>query len=179
MAGEPSMVLDLSDHKRAVAEMIRVTPSLVGRALYTSVMKEIVPEVKSNLKKNESIFRGTLFQRIRAEIDLSDPMAPAVRVGAFDVPYAMEVETGSKPHEEDFDKILEYVRKKMRVKPKALRGFRTKGGKYTLDARIAAGIVKSIKEKGTIPHPFLIPAFEAKKAATVADFINRLRGGKK
>lgn len=161
-----TVVLSLRFDARApIAVAARIAahaPDVAARALYTAAMKELVPDMKAQIKANRSVFRGQLHQRTTAA-SVFDKYNPGVIVGAIGVPYAHNVELGAPPHTADFNKLKDYVRLKLKIR-----------GKKNI-AMMAAVLHRSIKRHGTRPHPFIVPVWTAKNVSFLNDFLTRMR----
>lgn len=83
------------------------------------------------------------------------------------VEYAKEVELGGPPRHVPFGDILEWVKRKHLVSGSGKGGRKTRGDKYD-EFDVALLIQRSIAEKGTMPHPALLPALLSNKAAIFA-----------
>lgn len=143
-------------------------PKIMGKALFTSAMRILVPSMKRRLRKNKSYFQGALFQSIGAKVEVGAETGKAsVLVGTFnDFPqYTMNIERGSRAHKVDGPekkRLDDWVRLKL--------GKSGEGHKAAL-----AGIIKSIQENGTKKKPFIVPVFKEKQRSFTVDFFARLR----
>lgn len=162
--------VDTKDVDAKVQDLVNTYPTLAGKALFTSAMSKVVPQIKRKIRANRSIFRGELHQRTTARVGKSLAKGSKVRtassvsvnIGSIGVPYGINVEKGSPPQSASWSKIIEYVRKKM-----GLSGDQANS--------VAAAIIKTIEDVGTIPHPFLIPTWEANKELFFKNFIERMK----
>jgi len=145
-----------------LSKLSAAMPRLVAQALYTSAIFILKPAIQTRVRANRSVFRGQLFQRIGARVVSRDPLAPAIELGALGVPYGMAVEEGAPPHSPDAAKLLEYVKKKM--------GFKGEAALY-----VYAAVYATIRDKGTIPHPYIMPVWDAASGIFVTDALGRLR----
>ena len=118
----------------------------------------IVAQAKANLKANDSIASGLLRNSGRAVVQPDNTVDAGFYAG-----YAYWVEYGRKSGGmPPVDVIYEWVRKKNAGKRSALKSAAVFSGKSQdeLAKSAAWAIAKSIKEKGTKPHPFLKPAYD-------------------
>lgn len=163
-----SFKMDLLGADKAIAtlkEWVVKAPLVVAQAMRTSALHLLVPAIRQRLRDNLSVFRGQLFQRVAVRTGIKKGWAgkePYIEVGSFGVPYGLNVEKGSPPHEPDVSKIREYVRIK-------------KGIPGDAGIPLVNAIVATIKAKGTKPHPFLMPAWEATRTFLVQDALSRVR----
>lgn len=166
-------LIGISPITERLSKWIERSPQVTAQAMYTSALAILVPAIKKEIEENYSVFRGQLHQRISARVTITSATEAGLEVGAIGVPYSLNVEEGAPPHEPNDDTILEYVRKKLGVKGKKLG----KKGGYDVSASdyaLARAIVETIKRKGTLPHPFLIPAWEKTREAWLTDTVKRL-----
>jgi len=147
-------------------------PEATAQAMYTSSQHILAPAIRRQLQTNRSIFRGQLHQRIGTRFRaLLKSCEVAIDVGALLVPYGLRVEKGWKPGEDavDFDKILQYVKKK------TFGGGRLdEDDKYRAES-LAYAIYDTLVREGAKPHPFVMPAWECKRDEWLEDVILRLR----
>lgn len=119
---------------------------------------EIVRKAQDLLKANGSVVTGLLRGSGRTVVQPDNTVDAGFYAG-----YAYWVEYGRKSGGmPPVDVIYEWVRKKNAGKRSALKSAAVFSGKSQDElARSAAwAIAKSIKEKGTKPHPFLKPAYD-------------------
>ena len=132
-----------------------------SEVLFDVINEVLVPAIRTKLEENNSIYTGKLSKAIRARIQASKTKS-IVNVGPVGVPYALEVEQGSRPRTVKRGRILRYVKAKM--------------GLTGTDAiRVTNSIVKTIEIRGTIPHPYLVNTFDALKSKIVRTYLRRLR----
>lgn len=155
------MKWELSTARAEVHRLANSAPMTATKALYTSAMHVLVPEMKKQIKANGSVFRGELHQRLTAKAEIGDK-GPQVEVGAFGVPYALNVEQGTPPHTPDINKIKDYVSKKMGVEASRVDF-------------VAALVSRAIETRGTIPHPYLAPVWNREQRRFFDDFVGRMK----
>jgi len=146
---------------RTLAKWAKFAPMVTAQAMHTSAEMILVPGIRAEIRKNRSIFRGQLSQKVdvRAIVVGGNP---GVEVGSLGVPYGEAVEKGTKPHSADMSKLVQYAQKKM-------------GATGDRAISLAAAIHATIEEEGTKPHPFIIPAWVALKDLYYRDTVRRLR----
>lgn len=149
--------------RRKVAEMIMTSPALAAQALFTSATKILVRDIRKALRTNKTIFEGGLHKRIGAKATVSSTGLAIVDVGTFGVPYGLAVEEGQPPGTtQDLNKLIRYARIKLGVDPDSA-------------TKVGLSLKRTIEARGSKPHPFLMPTFEADKLAVYSDFVIRLR----
>ena len=119
---------------------------------------EIVAQAKANLKNNGSIAFGHLRNSGKTVVQPDNTVD-----AGFYQSYAEFVEYGRKSGKmPPVDSIYEWVRKKGARRGSALKAAAvfTHKSEDALARDAAWAIAKSIKEKGTRPHPFLKPAYD-------------------
>lgn len=143
-------------------------PKIMGKALFTSSMRILVPSMKRRLRKNKSVFEGVLMQSVGSKVEVGTSKSEAsVLVGTFnDFPqYTMNIERGSRAHKVDKPeraRLSEWVRRKL-------------GKSGDAHGKVLEAVIKSIGEKGTQKKPFIVPVFKEKQRAFTVDFFARLR----
>jgi hypothetical protein len=153
------ITLDLTKPTKALDLKIKSYPSIIAQSLFTSALNILVPEMRKNLKKNNNIFDGTLFQRIGV-VAGAGAGTVWVDVGSIGVPYGLNIEKGQPPGlDQDLNKLIRYAKLKLGSKTPQLTGAKLK---------------KSIEAKGTPAYPFALPAFKAREKDLVNDFIGRI-----
>lgn len=136
-------------------------PELAAKVMRTSAIEVVVPLIREQIRKNRSRFTGELHNRMTARSGV-DRGTPFVDIGAFGVPYGLEVEKGRGPHTPDIDRIKEYVAKKMEFEG-------------AMADSVAASIVRTLESVGSKPHPYLIPVWRASSGRFFADFVRRMQ----
>jgi len=149
---------------RRFEDLITRFPDLTAQAMFTSADAVLIPAIRNQIRKNRSVYRGHLHQRISARVT-KDGTAPALDVGAIGVPYSEDVELGSGPEglsSTEKMRIGKYVRQKMG---------------YTGEeaALVAQAIIETIETEGRKPHPFLLNTWEATKEQYFVDVVARIR----
>jgi hypothetical protein len=140
-------------------------PQLAAKVMRTSAIAVVVPAIRQRIKKQRNVFTGEWHSRMTARAGVENHV-PFVDIGAFGVPYGLNLEKGSPPHTPDFDRVLEWVRKKLKVRPK---------GNSAIDFVVAARMVKSIELHGTKAHAAIGPAWRVNQGRFFADFVKRMR----
>ena len=152
-------------------------PEETAQAMYTASQYILVPAIRTRLQDNNSIFRGQLHQRIGTRFRAAlKGGTVAIEVGALQVPYGLRVELGWKPGEDavDFDKILQYAKKKMFTE--GCKGRKRLGAtdKHRAEA-LAYAIYDTLVREGAKPHPFVVPTWNHKRDEWLFDVIRRLK----
>jgi len=139
-------------------------PHEAAEVMYTSAVAVVIPAARENLRKNKNIFTGETFNRLTARSGVKRDEI-FVEVGTFGVPYGKLLEEGGAgtARDHDYDRILEWVRKKLRVRGDANQKM------------VATRVRDSLIKNGHRPHPFLKPAWDANSARFFRDFVNRMR----
>jgi len=106
-----------------------------------------IREMKKNLRDNESIYTGRLLNTLQAK-----RFFPLVWGVGSNVKYQWYLELGTRPHKPPLKPIWEWVRLKHKM-----YGKEGKQAAYPL----AKAVQESIEARGTKPHPFIRPAYEA------------------
>jgi HK97 gp10 family phage protein len=141
---------------RELRGKLRQLPEDLGDALGAAVLSGA--NVIRNEAKRQAPYRtGTLKRSINSEIVESSPYRATAKIGTK-LEYAAAIEFGSGL----------YGRKKapIIIRPKNKRALFWKGAKHP---------VKRVVHPGVKPHPYLVPAFEAKKGAAVKEIGAALR----
>lgn len=144
---------------------------IMTKALFTSAWSIFRPAMQAELKKPKpphglpTIFEGILFNRITVKVigqTTKTKKDITVGVGAFHVPYARNIESGSPPHMPNKAKIIRWVRIKFGISGKSA-------------AIVAYRMIKHIRERGTKAYPFVRPVFITHSDKLWADFVARTR----
>ena len=137
-------------------------PVMAGRILRTSAHAILVPQIKKNIRDQEQVFTGQLFQRVDAR-SIVDGEKIGIEVGAIGVPYGMAVERGQpRGTKQNVSKLIRYAERKFGLKGAAA-------------ARVGIRLAEKIERKGTKGKPFVQPAFEDTRRVLVNDFVTRAR----
>jgi hypothetical protein len=136
-------------------------PELAAQVMRTSAMAQVVPHVKQQIKKNRSVFTGELHARMTARSGI-EKKEPFVEIGAFGVPYGLNVEKGAGPHVANTNRVREYVKKKM-------------GFTGVMATAVTAQILSTLEVVGSKPHPYLLPTWRARRSDFFTDFVTRMR----
>lgn len=135
----------------------RIAPHVVGAA-----EKVLVPRMRAALRKNNSVWRGTLLKSIGATMVAFETRRgeAAVKIGTIGVDYGRNIEEGTDPHVPDARKIRAWVREKLRP---------------ANPARTAALIMRSIQRKGTRARPFIKPVYDRAASYFRSSLTQRVR----
>jgi len=166
----------------------KLSRELRGRAIVSAIRTALEATTfraaRDNLKKNNSIFQGTLFKSLGIRV-LQSGAKNKVEAGTIAVRYGKNIEEGTPPGlpigSGEFSKLIEWVRRKMTVQSYEQVSKKT-GKTYTrreyvtpsLAAWIATRVAAKIKAKGIAPAPFLMPAWRATKDACFRMFVKKL-----
>jgi len=143
-------------------KMVDGFPSEVAQSMRTSGEYVLVPAIRNILRKNHSIFTGELHSRQTVSAGMKDGgKTPYIDVGAAAVNYGLAVEKGTGPHKPNENRIREYARKKM-------------GYSGVMLDQVTAAIMDTIEAVGTVPHPHVMPAFDANKSKFFQDIVRRM-----
>ena len=153
------VTLDKSKIDAWVLKAVADFPIITKGALYTSATAVLVPAIQDKIVKNKSVYLGELHKTVRAK-EVKGKVA--IDVGSMTAPYGINVEFGGPPRLEKYNRILDYVKKKMGMKGAVARAQ-------------AAGIINAIAHKGTEPHPYLEPSWNATKDLFFIDFVARMK----
>ena len=154
-----SFKLDIKSLEASIKKAIATLPKETRNRLRTSALAVLVPAVKEKVRKNWSIYLGSLEQKMTATA-VKDEVA--VDISSFGAKYGLNVELGAPPHTADLEKLIDYVRKKHGVAgPEGVAW--------------ANAIFRKLQDKGSEPHPYLIPTWDATKDAFFMDFVARMR----
>jgi len=133
----------------------------VQQALIEASDEIFVPAIRDQLEKNKSIFTRALYESIDTVEGQSTFSQLSIRVGS-ELSYAMGVEKGLLPHTPEFERLREWVKVKL--------------GLSGPDAHLVAiRISKSIREKGTQPHPYLKDTIDANEKIFAQRVFSKLR----
>jgi len=139
--------------------------------LMSDVMEEtgndiFLPAMQEAVVDGKMVFTEELYNSLFVEAGQTTRGGATLLMGS-EVDYALAVEQGADPHSPDYERLVDWVMVKNGVDEPTAR-------------RVAASIQDSIEENGTVPHPFIMPQFEATKKqfvqATLAKFKLRMMG---
>ena len=146
-----------------IRKLINDHPEMAAKALRTSALAILVPAIQAKVRQNQSVFTGEYHSRMNARTEVV-PRATkvALEVGAFGVPYGLNIEKGAPPHTPNQKRIEEYVRKKAGLSGSAA-------------AAVVGAIMAAIQAVGSKAHPAIIPAWQANSSRFFADFVKRMK----
>ncbi len=143
-------------------KLINDHPELAAQALRTSAEHILVPAIRANVKKHKNVFTGEYHSRMTARAAVVAAQTKvALEIGAFGVPYGLNIEKGSPPHTPHEERIREWIRKKG-------------GATGTMANYLTAVITATIESIGTKAYPNIIPAWKANKQKFFKDFQRRM-----
>lgn len=145
-----------------IKKLIDRNPTLAAKVMRTSAMHVIVPAIRAKIKQNQSVFTGEWHSRQNAKVTKTTKGLVEIEIGAFGVPYGLNIEKGAPPHTPNEGRIREYVRKKM-----GLSGGDAESMVFAIASTIAA--------QGSKKKPAIMPAWNANSARFYADFVKRMR----
>ena len=157
-------VQGMSQLKGNLKKLIDDNPDIAAKALYTSAMNVLIPAIRKRIRQQKNVFTGEWANRQAARTDTTTNTA-TLEVGAFGVPYGLNIEQGAKPHSPDEQRIKEWVKKKLKVRGKARQDM------------VAKRIAAMIAAHGTKAYPTLEPVWRANSSHFYADFVARMRAG--
>ena len=146
---------------KAIIKMAIDTPKLISSAMFTTGFAVLRPYGQQLLKKNKTIFRGALRQKlaVRSLVATRSEGLPTIEFGSFGVSYGQYVEEGSPPRRvssSEFTQLITYVKRTI------LQG--RSGKKVNAEAiALAQAAADTIEREGQKPHPYLMPTWKAKK----------------
>ena len=147
---------------KKLGDMVKDAPNLAAQALYTATLHILIPAIKENIRKQDAVFEGHLFQRIDARAKVEGRQG-IVEVGAIGVPYGKAIEKGQKPGtKQNLAKLIRYARIKLGVSPK-------------LAPFVGLRLKAKIERDGSKAKPFLIPAFKDNRERLARSFAVRLQ----
>jgi len=147
-----SMSIKITGNKKVISTLRRYNNlfgKLVGMSVVEAGREVLIPAMKEQLKENGSIVTGKLANSLMLTFK-SDMRSRVIVDLVATVPYAASVEQGAPPHEPDRSTIKDWVRIKT--------GATGQGAKKLVNA-----VIKTIREKGSDPHPFMMPAIQSSK----------------
>lgn len=138
-----------------------LSPSFIGVVMKESCEAVLVPTMRKVIKQNKSIYLKNLYNGISARRMYNGQGEASVGVGGWGVPHALNVEKGSPPHTPDYNKLLDWVRRKL--KPKGSAG------------KVASHISRSIEKTGVAPRPYMHVSLDMSANRLSNDMIRRLK----
>jgi len=151
----------LTHWSRYIASMSYQMPQTMAKILRTSAMHVLVPRIRKRIKKNQSIFTGDYHSRMTVKGGVNNTSGPFVDIGAFGVPYGLNLEQGAPAHKPDYARIVEYVRRKM-------------GMSGSAGVSQALAIIMVLQTKGSKAHPSILPVWRANSDKFFDDVVRRI-----
>lgn len=146
-----------------IRKLINDHPEMAAKALRTSALAILVPAIQARIRQNSSVFTGEYHSRMNARTEVVNRATKvALEVGAFGVPYGLNIEKGAPAHSPNRRRIEEYVRKKSGLSGSAAEA-------------LVNAIMASIQAVGSKAHPAIIPAWQANSSRFFADFVRRMK----
>ena len=146
------------DIEKKLGVMLKDVPKQASEAMLACAEKVSIPAMKLLIAQKKISATGELEDSLKARIRFS-PRNPVVEIVA-EAPHALDIELGREPHTPDFNKLVEWVAKKKKEAP---------------IKEVARKVSKKIKEEGTDPKPFMVPAFVNSQDEFFDCFVQEMR----
>ena len=143
----------------------------LGKGL-TNAALIVEADYKTRLRVGGQVASGLLYASASHRLIETDGY-PVAQIGPA-VDYGKEVELGGPPRDVPYEDILKWIQDKHMVSGSGKSGRKVKSDTEA-EASLAFLIQRSIKEKGTMPHPALLPALLANQDEILSAISNQLK----